>query len=843
MTSKVAASRRLEGARTAARALERRPAPADPRRGILDLQRKVGNRAVHGLLGLPPVVDQVLKSGQGRGIDPSVRATMESRFGEDLSRVRVYTDPRASESAEALSAKAYSVGPNVVFGRNQYAPNTAEGRRLLAHELAHVIQQSRGGSVREPDANTVLEQAAADAGKAVSETQGPVAVAGASGVGLARARKGPKSPAISHFDDDLRTVVFNQPMSVEEATAILWRFPPLTHAITPDPEEKSSGGQQRRFHVDVRFELQYRPQVTDSFRRAAEAALPQADVVKQLRERGVPEDVARVAPTLPYEQVEITDVYDVSPSHARHARWERWWGGWTTDWETQPGRKEIKRVVDVLHEFPGVMTVHGKTFPANWLVRNRNGIIETWQLRPPLEAYIKAANGNEEIGRRRYVAAMTTQSYVVKYWEQGYPLRDAMDRMRAEVEIDFKSAVWGAAALTQSASGLSSLKPGLGVVHELSGIIGPKLPESTEGAKTGKASAEPVEGMAARLSEEAAPTSVRSRRQEKRAAGTGLRPPHMDVGNRRPPPEAVGKRVQATGTGADAPAAIPLQQTEKPGVSGGAREGGVIPLQAGKRTPGPKTSQGTKRQPAKISLPDPRQVDEESPRRVAPEPKLPGAQKPTSGENFTTAEENARQLLEGPTETAEALSELEARKGPSEVGKKETRYGVKKHSDMELAGLAGHAMEPHVVDAWAKPLQQEGFTVYRTDKPAGPNLQAPKTTGETPAAKPAKEFLPSWYEGKYQAYPERYSKLFSGEGPDAIAESSEHNIIVVFDVAPTYSVSHFGSKVGLAQTIADAFPQSRVYIQEGYWGEPTAGGGYIMLKPRLVPPSGRAARK
>jgi hypothetical protein len=66
---------------------------------------------------------------------------MEPRFGHDFSQVRVHDDERASESASDVHALAYTVGPHIVFGRQQYAPETAAGRRLLAHELAHTVQQ------------------------------------------------------------------------------------------------------------------------------------------------------------------------------------------------------------------------------------------------------------------------------------------------------------------------------------------------------------------------------------------------------------------------------------------------------------------------------------------------------------------------------------------------------------------------------------------------------------------------------------------------------------------------------------------------------------------------------
>lgn len=66
---------------------------------------------------------------------------MDQRFHFDFSHVRIHNDSKAAESAAAVSAHAYTIGRNVVFGAGQYSPQTPEGRRLLAHELAHVVQQ------------------------------------------------------------------------------------------------------------------------------------------------------------------------------------------------------------------------------------------------------------------------------------------------------------------------------------------------------------------------------------------------------------------------------------------------------------------------------------------------------------------------------------------------------------------------------------------------------------------------------------------------------------------------------------------------------------------------------
>jgi hypothetical protein len=82
--------------------------------------------------------------GSGRPLDPQTRAFFEPRFGADFSHVRVHTDPLAAESARAFTAQAYTVGRDVVFGAGQYAPGSNEGRRLLSHELTHVVQQANG---------------------------------------------------------------------------------------------------------------------------------------------------------------------------------------------------------------------------------------------------------------------------------------------------------------------------------------------------------------------------------------------------------------------------------------------------------------------------------------------------------------------------------------------------------------------------------------------------------------------------------------------------------------------------------------------------------------------------
>jgi hypothetical protein len=88
----------------------------------------------------PPIVHDVLRS-PGRPLDAGTRAFMDPRFGYDFSRVRLHDDSQAARSAEAVNAQAYAVGSHVVFGANQGGARNLSHQRLLAHELAHVVQQ------------------------------------------------------------------------------------------------------------------------------------------------------------------------------------------------------------------------------------------------------------------------------------------------------------------------------------------------------------------------------------------------------------------------------------------------------------------------------------------------------------------------------------------------------------------------------------------------------------------------------------------------------------------------------------------------------------------------------
>ncbi|HEY2990878.1 MAG TPA: DUF4157 domain-containing protein [Candidatus Binatia bacterium] len=113
----------------------------------------------------------VLRS-PGQPLDPAARAFFEPRFGHDFGQVRVHTDAKAADSALAVDALAYTVGRDLVFGAGRYAPETAAGRRLLAHELTHSVQQdgaeSNHSSIVLGEKNSASESEAAHAGHAIA---------------------------------------------------------------------------------------------------------------------------------------------------------------------------------------------------------------------------------------------------------------------------------------------------------------------------------------------------------------------------------------------------------------------------------------------------------------------------------------------------------------------------------------------------------------------------------------------------------------------------------------------------------------------------------------------------
>lgn len=118
------------------------------------LQLKRVQASTAGAITAPPVVDEALRS-PGQPLDAATRSFMEQRFGHDFSGVRVHSGATAERSAQEVNALAYTVGEEIVFGTGRFAPGTHEGRRLIAHELTHVVQQSGAERSSEDHGNSL----------------------------------------------------------------------------------------------------------------------------------------------------------------------------------------------------------------------------------------------------------------------------------------------------------------------------------------------------------------------------------------------------------------------------------------------------------------------------------------------------------------------------------------------------------------------------------------------------------------------------------------------------------------------------------------------------------------
>jgi len=113
------------------------------------LQRKGGDGSGPAPAGVQSTIDRA-RAGRGAPLPPATRSFMEPRLGRDLGHVRVHDGAPAAEASRAVGAKAFTVGNDVFFGAGRYRPETGEGRRLIAHELVHTVQQGGGSSLARP---------------------------------------------------------------------------------------------------------------------------------------------------------------------------------------------------------------------------------------------------------------------------------------------------------------------------------------------------------------------------------------------------------------------------------------------------------------------------------------------------------------------------------------------------------------------------------------------------------------------------------------------------------------------------------------------------------------------
>jgi len=140
-----------------------------PMNGTMDEEEEESPLQAKEVPGHSPQVTPAVQAqidglrGGGEPLPESARAFFEPRFGYDFSHVRTHTGAHAAESAKAVKALAFTAGPNVVFGSGRYEPNTLEGRKLLAHELTHVVQQTPFLSHKKPTIQRLPEEASSTA--------------------------------------------------------------------------------------------------------------------------------------------------------------------------------------------------------------------------------------------------------------------------------------------------------------------------------------------------------------------------------------------------------------------------------------------------------------------------------------------------------------------------------------------------------------------------------------------------------------------------------------------------------------------------------------------------------
>ncbi|AGB15069.1 hypothetical protein Halru_0427 [Halovivax ruber XH-70] len=129
------------------------------RQNLASLQRnKDADQAIGsaGDAGVPESVREVISSS-GQSLDASIQHAVEDRMGDSFGDVRIHTGPTAAKACEDINARAFTVGNHIAFNAGEYDPESPQGQHLLAHELAHVRQQTGGTISMMPQANVDLE--------------------------------------------------------------------------------------------------------------------------------------------------------------------------------------------------------------------------------------------------------------------------------------------------------------------------------------------------------------------------------------------------------------------------------------------------------------------------------------------------------------------------------------------------------------------------------------------------------------------------------------------------------------------------------------------------------------
>ncbi len=227
---------------------ERTGQPAGPVRAPQPSKRLQRSAVASPPESVPSSVRSVLDA-PGKPLDGATRASMESRFGHDFSAVRVHDGPSAASSAGDVGARAYTVGRDIVFGSEGYAPHTPAGRSLLAHELTHTVQQS--GLQRASLGAVAMESQSPEYGRLEREAEATArsiesggtagAISRASGPTLSRAKT--KSEPVTPRDAKLKgkATITHDPSGIG----------PLTQEVEQYEPTKGAHSKLRTFVVDT----------------------------------------------------------------------------------------------------------------------------------------------------------------------------------------------------------------------------------------------------------------------------------------------------------------------------------------------------------------------------------------------------------------------------------------------------------------------------------------------------------------------------------------------------------------------------------------------------------------
>jgi hypothetical protein len=175
----------------ALRAKTQRPAERGPQAGTGDASANIlsalGNATVQRLFrsslqregdsASGAVDDEIANSiqserGTGQGLDDAARRDLEPAFGEDFSDVRVHTDSKADSLNRAVSAEAFTTGRDIFFRHGSYNPGSADGQKLLAHELTHVVQQRNAPPAQDLTVSDPSDESELQAGHVADSVSG-----------------------------------------------------------------------------------------------------------------------------------------------------------------------------------------------------------------------------------------------------------------------------------------------------------------------------------------------------------------------------------------------------------------------------------------------------------------------------------------------------------------------------------------------------------------------------------------------------------------------------------------------------------------------------------------------